>query len=185
MEIPENAQRVFKGIIFDVYQWQQKMFDGSLKTFEMIKRQNTIRIISTQGNKIVLAREEQPTKSSCFSLFGGRQEEGENSLDTAKRELKEESGLESSDWELIKTFEGEHKIHHQISLFVARNCKKVFKQKLDSGEKIELRKVSFKDFLRIIYSDKLWDKQITDYMFRIKGDKKKLGDLKKKIFNQD
>ncbi len=40
MKIPPNAKRVFKGIIFDVYQWQQKMFDGSKETFEMLKRAN-------------------------------------------------------------------------------------------------------------------------------------------------
>lgn len=42
--IPPNAQRVFSGKIFDVYQWPQPLFDGSIATFEVAKRldfQNT------------------------------------------------------------------------------------------------------------------------------------------------
>lgn len=27
LQIPEDAKLVFKGIMYDVYQWQQKMFD--------------------------------------------------------------------------------------------------------------------------------------------------------------
>lgn len=52
MKIPINARRVFKGIIFDVYQWEQKMFDGNFKTFEMLKRPNTVEIIAIRDNKI-------------------------------------------------------------------------------------------------------------------------------------
>ena len=32
--IPENAKKVFTGQVFDVYQWEQEMFDGSKATFE-------------------------------------------------------------------------------------------------------------------------------------------------------
>src|SRR5215467_9321922 len=32
--IPEHAERVFQGKIFDVYQWPQKLYDGSTATFE-------------------------------------------------------------------------------------------------------------------------------------------------------
>lgn len=35
--IPSFAKKVFKGIMFDVYQWQQKMFEGKLETFEKMK----------------------------------------------------------------------------------------------------------------------------------------------------
>ena len=35
--IPENAKRVFKGIIFDVYQWEQELYNGSKAVFEKLK----------------------------------------------------------------------------------------------------------------------------------------------------
>jgi ADP-ribose pyrophosphatase len=71
MKIPKEAKLVFKGVIFDVYQWQQKMFDGSFETFEMLKRPNTVEIIATQGDKILLSHQSQPNKKDFLSLFGG------------------------------------------------------------------------------------------------------------------
>ncbi|KKP89624.1 MAG: NUDIX hydrolase [Candidatus Moranbacteria bacterium GW2011_GWC2_37_73] len=32
--IPEHAKKVFSGTFFDVYQWEQEMFDGSKKIKE-------------------------------------------------------------------------------------------------------------------------------------------------------
>lgn len=51
MKIPEDAKLVFKGVIFDVYQWEQEMFDGTYETFEAIKRVGTVQIIPTIGDK--------------------------------------------------------------------------------------------------------------------------------------
>ena|SRR3989344_5917123 len=97
MKIPIQAKKVFDGKIFDVYQWRQEMFDGTTEIFEMIKRSGTIQIIPTIGSKILLSYEEQPTKPKTYTFLGGRQEEGEDVLVAAKRELKEEAGLESDD----------------------------------------------------------------------------------------
>lgn len=54
MKIPSEATKVFDGVIFDVYQWQQKMFDGSIETFEMLKRVSTVGIIAIKDDKLAL-----------------------------------------------------------------------------------------------------------------------------------
>ena len=56
MKIPQQAKKVFKGTIFSVYQWQQKMFDGTFQTFEMLKRAYTIEVIASAGDKIFMIR---------------------------------------------------------------------------------------------------------------------------------
>ena len=59
--IPKHAKRVFKGVIFDVYQWKQKMYDGSFKTFEKIKRPDTVIVFPVLDNgKILLTKQSQP-----------------------------------------------------------------------------------------------------------------------------
>lgn len=35
--IPDHAKCVFKGVIFDVYQWEQKLYNGTTTTFEKLK----------------------------------------------------------------------------------------------------------------------------------------------------
>ncbi len=182
MNIPDNAKKVFQGIIFSVYQWEQTMYDGSVATFEKLKRPGTIQIIPTTEDQIYLSYEEQPTKPRTYTLFGGRQELGEEPLITAKRELLEESGLESSDWELLKTYTFEGKIVWPMYLFVARNCKKVSEQQLDSGEKIEVKKVSFADFLTITSSENFWNTLFTNDVLRMRLDKTKLETFKGKLF---
>lgn len=182
MKIPKNAKKVFTGVIFDVYQWSQKMFDGSYSAFEMLKRANTIEIIATRGDKILLAHQSQPNKPDFYSLFGGRGEIGEQPLVTAKRELLEEAGLQSVDWELIKVYEPMHKIDWKIYLFIARNCQKTSEQKLDGGEKIATVECSFDEFIKIVESNKYWGNELVLDVLRMKQDKKKLQVFKNKIF---
>jgi 8-oxo-dGTP pyrophosphatase MutT (NUDIX family) len=172
MKIPGHAKRVFKGIIFDVYQWEQKMFDGSTATFERLKRPGTVEVIPVIGDKILLAREQQPDTDELYTFFGGRQEEGEEPLATAKRELLEEAGLASDDWQLIQTYEPVGKIDWTISVFVARNCRNVAAQKLDAGEKIQIEEVGFDAFVDIVTRKDFWEREFSHDLYRMKHEGK-------------
>jgi ADP-ribose pyrophosphatase len=182
MKIPEGAKKVFEGVIFDVYQWEQRMFDGSTATFEALKRPNTVQIIPVKDSKILLAYESQPNRPSTYTFFGGRVEKGEKPINAAKRELLEETGLESEDWELFKAFEFESKIEWTIHLYIARVCKKVSEPNLDSGEKIEIKAVDFDQFLKITADESFWGQQIANDIFRLKESPKQLTEFKKKLF---
>ena len=181
MQIPKKAKKVFQGTIFSVYQWKQKMFDGTIETFEMLKRPNTIQIIPIQGDKIIVSRQSQPHKFDYFSLFGGRAEEGEEPLITAKRELLEESGLVSDDWELFNTYSFPHKIQWDVYFFIARNCKKIADPKLDPGEKIQIIEYSFDEFQKAIEDDNYLAKDLALDILKIEK-AGKLEEFKKRLF---
>jgi len=183
MKLPQQAKKVFQGKIFSIYQWEQKLYDGTTDTFEMLKRPGTIQIIPTADDQIFLSYEEQPTKPRAFTLLGGRMEQGEEPLITAKRELIEEAGLESDDWELIKTYEYSGKIEWPMYLYVARKCKQTAAQRLDPGEKIEVKKVSFDKFLQIASSEEFWNQIFTNDILRMRLDEKKLEEFKEKLFS--
>lgn len=168
MKVPSQAKKVFQGMIFSVYQWEQEMFDGSTHTFEMLKRANTIQVIATQGDKILMSRQSQPHKHDYLSLYGGRAETGEDPLVTAKRELLEESGLESEDWELYKVVSPYTKIEWEIYYFIARNCQKTAQPHLDPGEKIEQIAVSFDEFIEFVENDTYLAKELAIEIFRMK-----------------
>ncbi len=182
MKLPPEAKLVFKGQIFEVYQWQQEMFDGSFETFEMLKRVSTVEVIATSGEKIFMSHQSQPTKHNYYSLFGGRAEEGEEPLESAKRELLEESGLVSDNWELYKVYEPMHKIDWQIFTFIAKDCRKVADQTLDVGEKIETVECSFDEFIEIVESENYWGNELTLDVFRMEKDPEKLVEFKKQLF---
>ena len=130
--IPENAKLVFKGMIFDVYQWEQEMFDGTYETFEMLRRPDASLIIAIDGDSIVLQDEEQPGGIiEKNRLPGGRIEPGESPLDGAKRELREEIGQEYADWALLEVTQPAIKIEWFVYVYIAVLRKRIYVQKRD------------------------------------------------------
>lgn len=149
-KIPDHAKCVYKGKIFEVYEWPQEMFDGSIETFECLKRRPTTSVLAFDGSDIIFSKQEQPGKPEFYSFLGGRCEEGEDPLEGAKRELLEESGLVSDNWKLIRCYNIGGKIDWQVYYYAAYSCRKVAEQKLDSGERIVLMRLPFTQFLREI-----------------------------------
>jgi ADP-ribose pyrophosphatase len=143
--IPDTAQRVFHGVIFDVYQWQQEMFDGSFETFEMLRRPDTVLIIAEDDDGEILAcNEEQPGGIVRKEhLPAGRVDASDKTiLAAAKRELREETGYSFAEWRLLDVVQPEKKIEWFVYTFVARSEVGIDEVQLDSGEKIELTTVS-------------------------------------------
>lgn len=139
--VPEDAVKVFDGIIFSVYQWEQEQLDGSFKTFEMIKRPDTVNIIPIHDGKIILGRETQPHTGTFLDVPAGMHDnEEENELAAAKRELLEETGYIFKNWKLVEASQaGSNKIEQLVYTFVASGIDEVVEQNLDiGGEKIDV-----------------------------------------------
>ncbi len=135
--LPPQAERVFKGEIYDVYQWQQKLFDGSHATFEMIKRPDTVKVIAVKDDKIVILEEEQPFHGKFFDIPGGRHDhEEETELQAIQRELREETGLSFKNWHLLRAIQPQSKTDHLAYLFLAHEFDSQTEPKPDGGEKI-------------------------------------------------
>lgn len=184
MKLPKQAKIVFKGKIFDVYQWPQKLYDGSTATFEMLKRPYTVQIISTIGDKILISKQIQPQhKKYFYSLFGGRIDGKETPLQAAKRELLEEAGLTSDDWELFDTNQPLQKMDWTIYTYIARNCIQTKNKNPDAGEKIKTIALTFKQFTDLIFNN---DFRGQDIMYQIVKTKLqgKEKQVKKKIFGK-
>lgn len=181
MKIPHQAKKVFVGNIFDVYQWEQEMYDGSHQTFEMLKRPATVQVIPVADHKILISYEEQPMKPRTHSLFGGRQEPNEDPLVCAQRELLEETGYESPNWELYKTHEFAGKIDWTVYLYIAHDCQKVAEQHLDVGEKIDIQAVTFESFLDIVTAEEFWGQEISNHFLRLKQNNTELQEFKRRL----
>lgn len=167
--IPKGAKRVFKGVIFDVYQWEQELYDGSKATFEKLKRQNSTDVIAvTENKKILLAFDEQPARPGVYTTLGGRVDDGEEPLEAAKRELLEESGYTSGDWELLSSDVPSHKIDWTVYTYIARNCKKVSEPKLESGERIKIQEVDFDEFIDVATTEGFQHKELAMMFLRMK-----------------
>ena len=183
-KIPDNAKKVFEGEIFDVYQWPQELFDGSLATFEAVKRRDTVTVVATVDDKIVLNNEEQPNRDPFIALPGGVSEDGVSLLLNAKRELLEETGYATEDWQewFISDVLGNHKIEWNNYFYIARDCQKIAEKKLDPGEKIENILLTFEEFLELKNNPKIRNKDLIPILEKATSSEEEKEKLKKLLF---
>ncbi len=183
--LPVDAKIVFQGEVYRVYSWQQKMFDGSMATFEKIGRMDSCTVIPvTIDNKIIIAKEEQPGVEAFIGALGGRMDEGETPLETAKRELMEEAGMRSENWSLLYETQPLSMLEWVDFGFVARGVEKVSEAKLDQGEKIEIFSVTYDEFLEHMTREECRVLSLKLMAYKALTDKEYKANLKKLIFGQ-
>lgn len=181
--LPPHAKKVFSGVIFDVYQWEQTMFDGSTETFEKLVRPDTVVVFPIlDDGRIMLTQQEQPGKEPFIGAAGGRVDPGEDIESAAKRELLEETGYECDELVFWKAEQPIGKIEWSVYVFVARGLKKVSEQALDAGERITLKPVSFEEFVTIALQPNFYEQEIYRDVVEASLDDTKKEALKKTLF---
>lgn len=184
-KIPKQARKVFKGIIFDIYQWPRKMYDGSIATWELLWRPDSVQVFSIIDNKILIEEQEQPGKKLIFSaLPGGRVDEGEKPLGAAKREMQEETGYQAKKWQLWKTRPMGHKTAATVHYYIARDCYQFQEQKVDSGEKIRLKLATFDELLMLSEDDTFRDIWLQNYLLRCRLNREMMDKFRQELFKK-
>ena len=142
--IPPEAKLVFRGEIYEVHQWPQKMPDGSVKTFEMLRRPDTVMVIALdEAGDVLVIDEEQPggiVRKNHLPV--GRVDPSDESvLAAAQREFSEETGWTFPDsyWRLLDIVQMEKKIEWFTYLFLATGALHRAVQHLDAGEDITVK----------------------------------------------
>lgn len=155
--IPRGAKRVFRGVLWEVYHWKQKAFDGTQHTFEGIKGRGSAKILAIANGKIMITKEERVyRKGYYYTLPGGIIDWDERPIDAAKREFLEETGMASKRWtEIYAVDMGSWRAQWNMHFFIVEDYKKVAEPKLDPGERLEVLHMSPKQFLRIAKNRKL------------------------------
>ena len=149
--IPDQAERAFEGMIFDVYQWPQKLFDGSEHRFEMLKRPDTVTAICVVEDKILVINDEQPHLGSRQSFPGGRVDADDASvLAAAQREVAEETGYSFQNWRLVKVWQPYRKMEWFIYVWLAWDVAGQQAPNLDAGEKITVQALTFDELKALV-----------------------------------
>ena len=178
--IPEDAKIVFRGKLFDVYQWEQELYNGEKITFEKLKRPDTVVVFPVLDNRnILLTHQEQPGKSAFIAGAGGRVDPGEDILSAAKRELLEETGYEASDFILWNAEHPQSKIDWVVYTFIAKGLKKVAEPDLDGGEKIQVREYTFEEMLTLAEDKNFAEKEVVPELLKARIHPEKMEELRK------
>jgi ADP-ribose pyrophosphatase len=178
--LPPEAKLVFKGIMFNVYQWEQQLYDGTTKIFEKLTRPDTVIIFPVlDDGRILLTEQGQPGVKPFIAAAGGRVDPGEDILAAAERELLEETGYEAREFALWDTTQPFSKIEWSVYTFIAKGLTKALKQTLDGGEQISLKPVSFEELLLIGTGPNFSEHEIVHYLYEARLDPKKKEELRK------
>lgn len=184
MSIPKHAKKVFKGEIFDVYQWPQKEFDGNFATYEHLKRANTVIVIPvTSDKKILLIEEEQPNKPLFLTAIAGKIEQGEDPEKAAAREMLEETGYQAEKLNLWYSFNPISKIDWTVFVYIAKNAKKVSEPSLEPGERILPMIFDIESFMETVLKKKFRDLSLKVKVLEAKLSREKMAELKEKILS--
>lgn len=91
-----------------------------------MKKLNVIVVYNKEQNKILMCKREKEPYKGKYNLVGGKVENGENELEAAYRELKEETGICREDITLIHLMNFEYKIDDiELEVYIGKLNKDV------------------------------------------------------------
>lgn len=98
-------KKIYSSPFVKLYSEDFKYKKKFYKNFHKIILKDASVVILQKDNKILITQEyRRGVKKKLHGLPGGHIDRGETPLQTAKRELKEETGLEAKNWKLLTSY---------------------------------------------------------------------------------
>jgi 8-oxo-dGTP pyrophosphatase MutT (NUDIX family) len=136
-----GGETVYEGKIATVRKDRFRYDDGEEAEREIVEHPGAVAVVAHDGERIYLVRQprEPVQEQALLELPAGKlDEEGEEPLDTAKRELAEEIGKAADTWKFLKTFYTSPGFAaEEVHLFLATGLRDE-KAEADENERIEV-----------------------------------------------
>jgi ADP-ribose pyrophosphatase len=155
-----SSETVFKGGLLHVRKDRVRLPNGEESIREYIVHPGAVVILAflDNGNLLFERQFRYPLRRVVLELPAGKIDPGEPPLDTAHRELLEETGYVASDWEYLGVM---HPCigysDERIEIFAARGLHRAGEQQLDHNEFLEVVELSPAEAKQAV-----WDGRITD-----------------------
>jgi ADP-ribose pyrophosphatase len=113
--------------------------------------------VDEKGRVLLVRQYRLPAKSFLWELPAGRVDEGENVLQAAKRELKEETGFKAKKWTKLSSFYvSPGFLAEKMTIFLAEDLKEGEQQPMED-ERIQLKWLKGRELDDMVESGKIMD----------------------------
>jgi ADP-ribose pyrophosphatase len=151
------SRTVYRGRLLHVQEDEVRLPDGNAARREYIVHPGAaVMLAMPDPNSVLMERQYRyAVRSHVYELPAGKIDPGEDSLDTAKRELLEETGYRARDWRhLLTTYPVVGYSNERIELYLARELEHVG-HALDEGEFLEVFTLDLREALAWVRSGRI------------------------------
>lgn len=154
-----NSKRIYDGKVIKVRVDTVELPDKKYSKREIVEHPGAVAIvpITEDGYVYMVKQFRKPVESILLEIPAGKLDEGENPLECAIRELKEETGLIANDMKyILEFFTSPGFSNEKMYLYLAQGFK-YETNNLDDDEFLDVIKIKFADLLLMIANGEITD----------------------------
>jgi len=160
LEVTVSSKMVFEGRVVNLRVDEARLPHGGIRRREVIEHPGGVVVIPIlpNGNVLLVRQFRYALGAPLFELPAGKLEKGELPADAIKRELEEETGYCTDQWEHLTTvYTSPGFCNEALHLFAARNIQLSVNPRREEDEFIEVIEVSVDKLKRMVQERQMID----------------------------